>query len=88
MNVTGNKYRRVLTGTAFLSIVIVNSIKREYVLYFTIPAAILIVYLLFKFISYNKIIGVSNTYIKYFFILGIVINLIGGYLIAHSCGIL
>lgn len=88
MNVTENKYRKVLLGTSFLSIVIVNSIKREYILYFAIPAAIIIVYFLFKFINYNKITGVSNTYFKYFFILAIVINLIGGYLIAHSHGIL
>ncbi len=88
MNLIENKYRKALLGTAFLSIVIVNAIKREYVLYFAIPAAIIIVYLLFKFINYNKVIGNSNIHFKYFFIIAIVINLIGGYLIAHSHGIL
>lgn len=74
---------------SFLAIVVVNNINREYVIYFVVPTSILIIYLLYMLDKYNKMTNKSpDNKLRLFYIIAIVINLFGGYLIAHSKGVI
>lgn len=83
--------KNLLMATCFFAIVIVNNLNRDYIYYFVIPVSILIIILLYKLYKFNRSVVVNDVQaksLKYFFIVAGIINIVGGYLIAHSKGII
>ncbi|MFA6277813.1 MAG: hypothetical protein WC622_13755 [Pedobacter sp.] len=89
MGIQKHNPKNLLMAISFLAIVVVNNINREYVIYFVVPTSILIIYLLYMLDKYNKMTNKSpDNKLRLFYIIAIVINLFGGYLIAHSKGVI
>lgn len=77
---------------SIFSIIIVNYMHKElkhFTWYFAVPACILLFYLIYTLYDNGNIEKKSrDKRFKLFFVLAIIINVIGGYLIAHSKGII
>lgn len=81
--------RNLLMAISFMAVIVVNNIREEYVLYFVAPISILIIYLLFSLDKYNKYNNKAvDKKLRYFYAIAILINVFGGYVIAHSKGLI
>jgi hypothetical protein len=81
--------RNLLMAISFMAIIVVNNIREEYVLYFVAPVSMLIIYLLYSLDKYNKYTNKAvDKKLRYFYAMAISINVFGGYLIAHSKGLI
>jgi uncharacterized membrane protein YfcA len=89
MEIKKHNPKNLLMAVSFLAIVVVNNISREYIFYFVVPASILIIYLLFSLDKYNKETNKApDKKLRYFYVIAVLVNLFGGYLVAHSKGLI
>ena len=68
--------RQLLTGVVFLSVVIANTINKQYVIYFAVPAILLILFLWGRMFKYNSANNVSNLANKTFAIVTLILLVI------------
>lgn len=64
--------KNLLSAVAFLNVIIVNTINREHVIYFAVPAGLIMLFLWYKTFEFNSANNVTNSSNKTFAIVTLI----------------